>query len=546
MKSLLQLIGFVKPLTLQMCTAVVCGVLGHLCAISIPVLSVVAVLAALGLVAVPVPVLFGLLGGASILRGVFAYFEQQRNHYIAFTILAIIRDQVCGALRKLAPAKLDGKKRGDLIAIITSDIELLEVFFAHTISPTLIAVLVALTVAGVQYQIDPLFALISLVAHALVGFVLPVLRAGKQGGLHAQYRAQNGALSNYYLDCLRGVDEVLQLQNGQERIAQIKAQTDALDALQKKKAMLEGNNNAVAEGCVLGFGALMLVAASLRGQDVVWVMIPAVLMMSSFGPFLSLSKLTVGLGGTIASAGRVLALLQEEPEVAAVEDGATPAFDGVSLQNVHFSYGQTPILQDVSMQIADRKITSVIGKSGSGKSTIVKLIMRFWDSKGISIGGAPLDEIDTKHLRRIESYMTQDTDVFARSIMENIRIGCLDATDEQVIEAAKKASLHAFVSSLKDGYQTPVGELGDTLSGGEKQRIGLARAFLHDGDLLVLDEPTSNLDSLNESIILKSIQEQQKATILISHRTSTLGISDASFVIQEGQVSALAGVHPST
>ncbi|MFI3169492.1 MAG: ABC transporter ATP-binding protein [Faecalibacterium sp.] len=538
MKSLFQLIGFVKPLTLQMLIAIFCGVMGHLFAISIPVLSVVAVLSAVGLAAYPVRMIFVLLACASLFRGVFAYFEQQRNHYIAFTILAIIRDKVCTVLRKLAPAKLDGKRRGDLIAMITSDIELLEVFFAHTISPVMIALFVAFLVAGVQYLFNPVFAVISLMAHILVGFILPICRGGKGAAVHADYRKQNGALSSYYLDALRGIDEVLQLQNGQAKIEDLQAKTRNLDALQKQRACLEGKNNALAETVVLFFGALMLIVSSMRSQEIVSIIIPTVMMMSSFGPFLSLSKLTVGLGGTIASADRVLALLQESPEVIENAAGAKPVFDGVHLQDVSFSYGETEILRNITMEIAQSKITSVIGKSGSGKSTLVKLMMRFWNSNGISIGGAPLDAIETKHLRALESYMTQDTDVFARTIMENIRIGDLNATDEQVIQAAKKASLHDFIMTLQDGYDTQVGELGDTLSGGERQRIGLARAFLHNGDLLVLDEPTSNLDSLNESIILNSIKSHGKATILISHRSSTLRISDASFELRNGHVVA--------
>ncbi len=535
MKSLWKLIGFVKPLSLQMATAVVCGVLGHLCAIAIPVVSVLAALCAVGGLDYPLPLLFAILACASILRGVFAYIEQQRNHYIAFTVLAIIRDKVCGALRKLAPAKLEGKKRGELISLITSDIELLEVFFAHTISPTLIAAFIALLVAAIQFQFSPLLALVSLAAHALIGFVLPVLRAGNKGEVHAQYRAENAALSGYYLDSLRGIDEIIQLQNGAQRVAHIQERTQTLDALQKQKARLEGDNSALAEGCVLFCGAAMLVLASVLCQNAAQAILATVLMLSSFGPFLSLSKLTVGLGGTIASAGRVLALLQEEPEVEDVETGATPPFDGVAVKGLDFSYGEEQILQNVTLAIENHKITGVLGKSGSGKSTLVKLMMRFWNSKGISIGGEALENINTKHLRAMESYMTQDSDIFAQSIMENIRVGCLGATDEQVIEAAKKASLHGFVMSLKDGYHTQVGELGDTLSGGEKQRIGLARAFLHDGDLLVLDEPTSNLDSLNESIILRSIQQHNKATILISHRASTLGICEERFTMQEGR-----------
>ncbi|MFI3115871.1 MAG: ABC transporter ATP-binding protein [Clostridia bacterium] len=527
MKYLLKLIGFVKPLRFSMLFAVLCGTIGHLLAISIPVLSILAVLASVDMIDFSVKTLFIALGFASVLRGIFAYLEQQRNHYIAFTILAIIRDKIFGVLRKLAPAKLDNKNRGNLISIITSDIELLEVFFAHTISPVVIAMLVSIIVAGVMFAFEPILAVISLLSHITIGFLLPFFRSRKNESVFDDFRNQNGELSSYYLDGLRGLDEILQMQNGEKRVNEIIKKTENTEKLQIKKANLEGNNNAVAEICVFSSGLAMLIVSSMLSSEITSVIVPTVLMMSSFGPFLSLSKLTVGLGGTKASAKRVLELMEEEPEVLDVNFGATPNFDGVLVQNLSFSYNDKKVIDNLSLNID--KITSVIGKSGSGKSTLVKLIMRFWESDGITIGGQKLSEIDTKHLRKIQSYMTQDTDIFSSTIIENIKIGKLEATDEEVIEASKKASLHDFVMSLKDGYNTKVGELGDTISGGEKQRIGLARAFLHGGELLVLDEPTSNLDSLNESIILKSIKDYNKTTILISHRKSTLGISDFSF-----------------
>lgn len=536
MKYLFGLIGFVKPLKFQMLIAVLCGTAGHILAISIPVLGITAVLSALGFYDFNINNIFAALCVASVFRGIFAYCEQQRNHYIAFTILAIIRDKVFAALRKLAPAKLDGKNRGNLISIITSDIELLEVFFAHTISPIIIATLVSLAVAVFLGSFSIIFAIISLLAHLTLGFILPAIGIGKNQDIYTSYRNQNGELSSYYLDSLRGIDEVLQLENGQARLSEISEKTKDLEYIQIKKATLEGSNNGTSEILVYFFGAAMLLASSITQTSVENILLPTVVMMSSFGPVLSLSKLTVGLGGTVASAKRVLTLLNEQPEVTEVENGKTPDFSHVKITDLSFSYGDNTVLKNINAEIQDKKITSVIGKSGSGKSTLVKLIMRFWNSDGIKISDENLTEIDTQHLKKIQSYMTQDSDIFSSTILENIRIGDLTASDKQVIEAAKKASLHDFVLSLENGYNTPVGELGDTLSGGEKQRIGLARAFLHNGDLLVLDEPTSNLDSLNESIILKSIKEHNKATILISHRKSTLGISHISYEIENGVV----------
>lgn len=536
MKSLLSLIKFVKPLTLHMVVAILCGTIGHLFAISIPTLGIVATLSVLGFYEFNVESIFIMLGIFSVLRGVFAYLEQQRNHYIAFTVLAIIRDKIFGKLRQLAPSKLDGKNRGNLISIITSDIELLEVFFAHTISPVAIAILVTLTIAGVLSTYHPLLAIISLTAHLVIGLILPIIRSKFGKDVYINYRNQSGELSGYYLDSLRGIDDVLQMQNGQSRIDEIKSRTAKLEVEQKKKAELEGTNNALSETFVFIFSGLMLFVSSLLTDNLVGVLVPTVIMMSSFGAVLSLNKLTVGLGATIACAKRVNDLLNEEPEVSEVINGKTPEFDGVLIKDLDFSYGEKSVLNNINLNIKNNKITSIVGKSGSGKSTLVKLIMRFMNSNGISISGCSLDDIQTNHLRNIESYMTQDSDIFASSIMENIRIGNLNATDEQAIEASKKASLHNFVLSLKNGYDTKVGELGDTLSGGEKQRIALARAFVHDGDLLILDESTSNLDSLNESIILKSIKNHNKATILISHRKSTLGISDIYYEVENGNL----------
>lgn len=534
MKTLLGLMDFVKPLKFQMFTAILFGTMGHIFAISIPVLSIVAVLSVLGFYDYNLQHIFVILVIFSILRGVFAYIEQQRNHYIAFTILAIIRDKIFTALRKLAPAKLDLKNRGNLISIITSDIELLEVFFAHTISPVIIAILVSLIVAGFVGYYSPIFAVISLLAHITIGYILPKERGPKGEDIYINYRNQNGELSNYYLDGLRGIDEVLQMQNGQERIRQIRNKTELLEIEQGKKAVLEGINNGLIEVFVYLYSGLMLFVSAVTQSEITHILIPTVVLLSSFGPVLSISKLTIGLGATIASAKRIQDLLNEEPEVEEVINGIKPVFRDIKAKDLNFSYGENEVLKNINLQIDDHKITSVIGKSGSGKSTLVKLIMRFFESEGITLSGEKLGEINTRYLRRVQSYMTQDNDIFARTIMENIRIGNLYASDDEVIKASKKASLHDFVMTLENGYETKVGELGDTLSGGERQRIALARAFLHDGDLLVLDEPTSNLDSLNESLILKSIKEHNKATILISHRKSTLGISDISYEIEDG------------
>lgn len=532
-KDLLQ---FVKPLRFQMFIAILCGTIGHLLAISIPVLGIFGVLTALGFFSFNLIYIFYALAFCSGFRGVFAYIEQNRNHYIAFTILAQIRDKIFTALRKLCPAKLDGKNRGNLISIITSDIELLEVFYAHTVSPVVIACIITVVIGSIMWLFDPVFAIISITAHITVGCILPILTSKNNSKIYTNYREQNGKLSSFYLDSLRGLDEILQMQNGQKRIEEIQKQTKKLEVEQEKIALHEGKTNAVADALVLFFGGLMLAVSSFTQENLTHIALPTVIMMSSFGPVLALSKLSVGLSRTLACAKRVQELINEVPEVFDVENGKNPKYSDLKIEDLSFSYSDKQVLKNINLQFLDGKITSIIGQSGSGKSTLIKLIMRFWNSKGIKISDEKLEEIDTKALRNMQSYMTQDSDIFSFSIKENILIGKISASEQEMIEASKKASLHDFVMSLQNGYDTKVGELGDTLSGGEKQRIGLARAFLHNGDLLILDEPTSNLDSLNEGIILKSIKEHSKTTILISHRRSTLGVSDKSFEIKDGML----------
>lgn len=536
MSILLKMIGFVKPLTGSMIVAILFGTMGHLLAISIPVVGILAVLSALGFYAFSLETLFTILLINSVLRGVFAYIEQQRNHYIAFTILAIIRDKIFTVLRKLCPAKLDGKERGNLISIITSDIELLEVFYAHTISPIAIAILVSIIISCIMYTFNPIFAVVSLTAHFTVGCVLPILMSKNNTKVYSNYRNQNGELSSYYLDSLRGLDEVIQFDNGEKRIEEIIRKTKNLENESKKISTHEGTVNAFADFLVLGFSLTVLLIGTNLYTDVSQVFMPTVIMLSSFGPVLSLSKLSVGLSRTLASAKRVQDLIEEVPEVFDNLEGETPEFENITAENLNFSYGAEDILKNIDLEIEKNKITSIIGKSGSGKSTFLKLVMRFWNSEGIKISDVDVKNINTKHLRSMQSYMTQDTDIFGSTIMENIRVGNLSATDDEVIDASKQASLHEFVETLPDGYNTKVAELGDTLSGGERQRIGLARAFLHKAPLLLLDEPTSNLDSLNESIILKSLKESDRTVVIISHRKSTLSVSDKSYMIENGVI----------
>lgn len=535
-----RMIALVKPLSGHMLVAVLFGTLGHLCAIAIPILACVALLVALELVAFEMKYIFMVMLLCGIFRGIFAYIEQNRNHYIAFSLLALIRDKIFTALRKLCPAKLEGKNRGNLISILTADIELLEVFYAHTISPIAIAILVAIVMGIFMSQFHLVYAIIAILAYLITGVLLPVLMSKNAQKLYAMQRSEFGDLSSYYMDSLRGINDIIQLDCGEKRLAGIENKTKKLTAMMGEINEEDAKVAVIADALVLGFSFVMLSLGYFLGEDFAEIILPTVAMMSSFGPVLSLSRLSTGLSRVLAAGERVLDLLDEVPEVEENIEGETPIFTSAKIENLTFSYADEEILKDLNLEFERGKIYGVYGKSGSGKSTLLKLLMRFWNSpKGsVKLGDEDVLEIKTSHLRKMESYMTQETDLFHATIAENIRVAKLDASDEDLVEAAKKASVHDFIMTLPKGYETEVGELGDSLSGGEKQRIGLARAFLHDADLMLLDEPTANLDSLNEAIILKSLRQESenKTIVLVSHRKSTLSICDEQMTVEHGRL----------
>ncbi len=529
-KTLLRLVGLVKPLVLQMVFAILLGVIGHLEAISISVLGAFALINVLGFTtAFSLNTLLTLLIVFAFTRGVFHYGEQQLNHYIAFKLLALIRDRVFTALRQLAPAKLEVKDKGNLVSLITSDIELLEVFYAHTISPIFIAFFVSLIMVIFIGSYHVLLGLLALVAYFSLGVVVPLLSASATHAIGAEHRNKFGALGSYFLDSLRGIAEIIQYGAGADRLAKIDARTDELNALNGRLKDKGARYLATSELLISLFGFLMLAAAvSLKLSGFV-VILMTVALLSSFGPVMALSNLGVGLSETVASASRVLEILDESPMVEAVENGADIVFDDVALNNVSFGYGPEKILDDFSMHVARGDVVGIVGPSGSGKSTMLKLVMRFWDrdSGAISLSKRDIKDINTASLRDNQGFVRQESSLFSDTIENNVKIGKLSATRQEVEAACKKASVHDFIVGLPDGYDTQIGELGDRLSGGEKQRIGLARAFLHDAPLLLLDEPTSNLDSLNEGVILKSLaQDKARTTILVSHRQSTVGIAN--------------------
>lgn len=539
------LIGLVKPLAPFMILAILMGVAGFLTAILITVFGGFALLEVLENPAgIALGTVFACVLLFAVARGFLRYAEQACNHYIAFKLLALIRDRVFGALRKLAPAKLEGRDRGNLISIITSDIELLEVFYAHTISPCCIAVIVSLLMLIFIGSFHGALALVALVGYAVVGVLVPFVISRRTRRSGDAFRAEFGDMNAYFMDSLRGLREILQYDMGQERGEQIGIRTQKMSESEEEVKRQGGLSSAVTGFLILFFTLVMLLVAGLLYQQgsigFEGVLIPVITMASSFGPVLAVANLGSGLAQTLAAGDRVLDILEEEPQVQEVETGKDAIFTGARVEDVSFAYDQDTILQHMNMEIRKGQITGISGPSGSGKSTLLKLLMRFWDTEQgvIRISETPIQEIRTKSLRKMESYVTQETQLFHDSIENNLRVAKWDATREEIEEACKKAAVHDFILSLPKGYETMVGELGSTLSGGERQRLGVARAFLHNAPLILLDEPTSNLDSLNESVILKSLKEEkEKTVVLVSHRPSTMRIADTVYSVENGRLS---------
>ena len=541
-----RLIGLVKPLTGFMFLAVLMGLVGHLCAAFITIFGGYAVLAALQFdTPFTLTALFVCVVVFAIVRGFLRYAEQACNHFIAFKLLALLRDKVFRALRRLCPAKLEGRDKGDLISVITSDIELLEVFYAHTISPAAIAFLFTIVMCLFIGSYHWLLGLIALAAYLTVGIVIPLVTSKLSGDDGMKFRTKSGDLSGFVLDSLRGLSETLQYGQGKKRLAQMNEKTDALAKDEERMKRTSGRNSAVTNTVVLAFDLVMLFVSALLCQSGAvgfdGVLIPTIALFSSFGPAIALAALGSTLQNTFAAGNRVLDILDETPVVEEVVGRPEIAFTGAAAEQVTFSYGNETILSDVSVEIPEHSVIGIVGRSGSGKSTLLKLLMRFWDvQKGsVTLSGTRVADIDTNNLREMESFVTQETHLFHDSIKNNLRIAKLTATDEEIEAACKKASVHDFILTLPQGYDTPVGELGDTLSGGERQRLGLARAFLHDAPFLLLDEPTSNLDSLNEAVILKSLHEERegKTVMLVSHRQSTMRIADTVYSVEHGRMS---------
>ena len=561
------LIGLVKPLLHIMLAAIILGTLGYLCAIFLTILAgqvivhglltgvagMIVPVEKMWLVFTPVKTIITVMIVIAVLRGILHYVEQYCNHFIAFKLLAIIRHKVFASLRKLCPAKLEGRDKGNLISIITTDIELLEVFYAHTISPIAIATLTSIIMVIFIGRYHWLAGLLALAAYLIVGVAIPMWngKRGSQKGM--EFRTNFGELNSFVLDSLRGLDETIQYGQGEKRKEQMSERSKNLAGMQESLSKMEGSQRSFTNMVILlaSFGMLALTIWLYAKGEMGFegILTCTIAMMGSFGPVVALSSLSNNLNQTLASGERVLSLLEETPLVEEIPgdvetsgaESMEHGFTGAEAENVTFAYGEEVILDNYSLKLQPGKITGIHGASGSGKSTLLKLLMRFWDVQdgSVSVDGTDVRKIPTKHLRDMESYVTQETHLFHDSIANNIAIAKPGASREEIMEAAKKASIHDFIMTLPKGYDTEVGELGDTLSGGEKQRIGIARAFFHDAELILLDEPTSNLDSLNEGIILKSLKEsaEKKTVVLVSHRISTMNVADVVYEMENGRIS---------
>ena len=545
-KVMLSLIKLVKPLTLYMILAILMGLIGHLCASFITILGGYAILDVLNFnIGINLSTIFIIILLCALFRGVFRYIEQSCNHYIAFKLLALLRDKVFVALRKLCPAKLEGRDKGNLIAVITSDIELLEVFYAHTISPIVIALLFSIIMIGFIGSYHWLLGIIAFMAYLFIGLIIPLIISKLNGNDGLKFRTKSGNLSSFVLDSLRGLSEILQYNNSQKRLLDMDEYTDELIVEEEKMKINLGRNTAITNSIILIFDFLMLfISALLYQKNIIGfngVLISTLALFSSFGPVIALANLGSTLQNTFAAGNRVLDILEEEPVVNEVTGNKEIEFLNAEAKDVTFSYDDEIILSNLSLKIPKNSITGIVGCSGSGKSTLLKLFMRFWDVKdgSIKISDEDVSKINTSNLRNMESFVSQETHLFHDSIKNNLLIAKLDASDEEIVEACKKAAIHDFILTLPKGYDTPVGELGDTLSSGQKQRIGLARAFLHNAPFMLLDEPTSNLDSLNEGTILKAINEEKedRTIVLVSHRQSTMRIVDNVYCVEHGRIS---------
>lgn len=544
MASLIMLLG---SLAYIMLLAVINGSLGFICAMGVTLFGAIGVAKCLGeTIAFSYGLIIALCVICGVMRGLLRYIEQYSNHYIAFRLLAVLRDKIFASLRTLCPAKLESKQKGSIIAMITSDIETLEVFYAHTISPICIAVIVSLAVtAFVGTVSSPWLALVALIAYLAIGIVVPFISSAKLKASGVRYRAEFASFNAYFLDSIKGIKDIVLNNAGDARKKQVNERSEVL--LKETKKMKHDTTKAAAGtelAVSLSIITALIVGIILVRTDMLTVgrmIIGVVAVFGSFGPVIAVAALPGNLTQTFASGDRVLNLLSEKPAVTPVENGKKFNYDNLNVKNLDFSYDkETQVLKDVCMNAKKGEIIGIVGESGCGKSTFLKLLLRFWqkDNGNIDYNGTDIDKIDSDNLLDNVTMVSQTTYLFDETIEDNLRIAKPDATKEELENACKMASVHDFIMTLPDGYQSRVGALGDNLSAGEKQRLGLARAFLKGSQLILLDEPTSNVDSINEGIILSALAQQKskKSIILVSHRESTMAIADRVYMVENGRM----------
>lgn len=541
MASLIILLG---SLSYIMLLAIINGTLGFLCAMGVTIFGSIGVAKFLGeTINMSYGLIISLTIGCGVLRGALRYLEQYSNHFIAFKLLAALRDKIFKALRALAPAKLEGREKGGIISMITSDIETLEVFYAHTISPICIALIVETFVLLYVGFISSFYlSLAALVSYIIIGIILPIISSKLLSDTGVRYRKSFASFNSYYLDSIKGVNDIVLNNAMKVRNKEVNSKSDELLAETKKLKHKSG----ITEAISYAFVSLSLIGVLILGlylSDKNIITIPKMIMglvaiFGSYGPVIALSALPQNLTQTFASGDRVLDLLEEKPVVREIKDGKNFSFLDLKVNNLSFKYDEASVLNNVNLEVKRGQIVALVGPSGCGKSTLLKLLLRFYETNSgdILYNNISINDINTSSLLDNVTLVSQQTYLFDDTIKENIKIAKYDATDEEIIEAAKKASIHEFIESLPDKYDTKVGQLGDNLSAGEKQRIGLARAFLSNAPLILLDEPTSNVDSINEGIILKSLKDQKenKSIILVSHRESTTAIADRIYRIKGG------------
>lgn len=544
MASLIVLLG---SLSYLMILAVINGCLGFFCAMGVTIFGSFGIAKALGEpIAMSYELIIGLAVGCGVLRGALRYFEQYSNHYIAFKLLAVLRDKIFKVLRVLCPAKLESKQKGSIIAMITSDIETLEVFYAHTISPICIAVIVSACVFLFVGWISSWYlALVALAGYLVIGIAVPLVSSARLKASGVAYRKEFSDFNAYYLDSIKGVKDIV-LNNGEKKREEaVNEKSDKLLIQTKKMKHDTAKASAFTELMVSLFIGLTLTAGillvSFDKLSIGRMIIGVVAVFGSFGPVIAISALPGNLTQTFASGDRVLNLLAEQPVVEEIQGKKDIVYERLETHDLSFSYeAEQPVLQDICMHAEKGEIIGIVGESGCGKSTFLKLLLRFWQKQSgqLLYNGTDIDEINTSSLLDNVTMVSQTTYLFDETIEENLRIAKADATAEELEEACRMASVHDFIMSLPDGYKTQVGALGDNLSAGEKQRIGLARAFLRGSELILLDEPTSNVDSINEGIILKALamQKKKKSIILVSHRESTMAIADRIYRVENGKM----------